>query len=165
MSYPHLLAPLDLGFVTLKNRVVMGSMHTGLEEAPDGQARLAAFYAERAQGEAGLIVTGGVAPNHAGRFTEAPGSLTGGDEVPGHRIITEAVHAAGGRILMQVCHTGRYGYHADIVAPSPLKSPINKDTPRELTAHEVEATIDDFARCAALAGQARPDQWCVDGAR
>lgn len=157
MPYPHLLAPLDLGFVTLENRVVMGSMHTGLEEAPDGQARLAAFYAERARGEAGLIVTGGVAPNHAGRFTEAPGSLTGGDEVPGHRIITEAVHAAGGRILMQICHTGRYGYHADIVAPSPLKSPINKDTPRELTADEVEETIDDFARCAALAQEAGYD--------
>ena len=157
MPYPHLLAPLDLGFTTLKNRVIMGSMHTGLEEAPDGQARLAAFYAERARGEVGLIVTGGVAPNQAGRFTETPGALTGSGEVAGHRVITEAVHEAGGRILMQICHTGRYGYHADIVAPSPLRSPINKETPRELTADEVEATIDDFARCAALAQEAGYD--------
>ena len=157
MPYPHLLAPLDLGFVTLPNRVVMGSMHTGLEDLEGGHERLAAFYAERARGEAGLIVTGGVAPNAAGRFTEAPGSLTGGDEVPGHRTITQAVHEAGGRILMQICHTGRYGYHADIVAPSPLKSPINKDTPRELIADEVEETIDDFARCAALAREAGYD--------
>jgi len=157
VSYRSLLAPLDLGFVTLKNRVVMGSMHTGLDEVADGQARLAAFYAERARGEAGLIVTGGVAPNHAGRFTEAPGSLTCSDEIPGHRVISRSVHEAGGRILMQVCHTGRYGYHADIVAPSPFKSPINKNTPRELTANEVEETIDDFARCAALAQEAGYD--------
>ncbi len=157
VPYPHLLAPLDLGFVTLPNRVVMGSMHTGLEEVADGQARLAVFYAERARGEAGLIVTGGVAPNAAGRFTEAPGSLTGGDQVPGHLTITQAVHEADGRILMQVCHTGRYGYHADIVAPSPLRSPINKETPRELTADEIEETIDDFARCATLAREAGYD--------
>ena len=157
VPYPYLLAPVDLGFVILKNRVIMGSMHTGLEEMPDGHARLAAFYAERARGDAGLIVTGGVAPNPAGRFTEAPGSLTSGDQVPGHRMITNAVHKAGGRILMQVCHTGRYGYHADIVAPSPLRSPINKNTPRELSADEVEETIDDFARCAALAQEAGYD--------
>src|SRR5438552_17935026 len=122
--YPHLLAPLDLGFTTLKNRVLMGSMHTGLEEAADGYARMAAFYAERARGGVGLIVTGGIAPNFAGRVEPRASQLSFPWQVGRHRIITDAVHAAGGKIAMQILHAGRYAYHPLSVAPSSLKSPI-----------------------------------------
>ena len=156
-AYPHLLRPLDLGFTTLPNRVVMGSMHVGLEEAPDGFERMAAFYAERARGGVGLIVTGGIAPNEEGRPWSGGAKLTTEEEAAEHRAVTDAVHAAGGRIAMQILHFGRYAYHEDLVAPSPLKAPIGLFVPRELTDAEVERTIDDFVRCAALAKAAGYD--------
>ncbi len=155
--YPHLLAPLDLGFVTLPNRVLMGSMHTGLEEAPDGFARMAAFYAERARGGAGLIVTGGIAPNFAGRVEPRASQLSFGWQVGKHRLITDAVHAAGGRIAMQILHAGRYAYHPLSVAPSALRSPITPFKPRALTRWGVGRTIAAYVRCAGLAQRAGYD--------
>ncbi|MFF8268148.1 FAD-dependent oxidoreductase [Streptomyces sp. NPDC016562] len=149
--YPHLLSPLDLGFTTLPNRVIMGSMHTGLEEHEGGFERLAAFYAERARGGAGLIVTGGIAPNDAGRPFEGGSRLTTEDEAAEHRVITEAVHAEGGKIAMQILHFGRYAYHKDLVAPSALQAPISPFVPNELTDTEVERTVEDFVRAARLA--------------
>ena len=128
-TYPHLFAPIDLGFTTLKNRIIMGSMHTGLEEAPDGFVQMAAFYAARARGGVGLMVTGGVAPNAAGRMLPHRAVLADADGVAQHRVVTEAVHAAGGKIALQILHTGRYGYHPDIVSASPLQAPINRFTP------------------------------------
>src|SRR3954454_10633468 len=116
--YPHLLAPLDLGFTTLKNRVLMGSMHTGLEEAPDGFSRMAAFYAERARGGVGLIVTGGIAPSVEGRHAPGGATMTAVDDVKDHRLITDAVHENGGKIAMQILYFGRYAAHPDLVAPS-----------------------------------------------
>ncbi len=156
-SYPHLLAPLDLGFTTLRNRVLMGSMHVGLEEVEHGFERMAAFYAERARGEVGLIVTGGIAPNERGRPAPGGAMLTNEAEAAQHRIVTEAVHAAGGKIAMQILHFGRYAYHPDLVAPSAVKAPINPGTPHALTGDEVEQTIADFVRCAALAQHAGYD--------
>jgi 2,4-dienoyl-CoA reductase (NADPH2) len=155
--YPHLLAPLDLGFTTLRNRVLMGSMHVGLEEAPNGFERMAAFYGERARGGVGLIVTGGIAPNDAGRPMGGGAKLTTPDEAEHHRVITDAVHAEGGKIALQVLHFGRYAYHRHLVAPSPVKAPINQHAPRELTATEIEQTLDDYARCAELAQSAGYD--------
>jgi 2,4-dienoyl-CoA reductase (NADPH2) len=156
-TYPHLLAPLDLGFTTLANRVLMGSMHTGLEEAPDGYERMAAFYAERAKGGVGLIVTGGIAPNLAGRAKPKAAQLSFPWQVARHRLITDAVHAAGGKIAMQILHTGRYAYHPLSVAPSRLRSPITPFTPRALTGWGVRKTIADYARCAELARRAGYD--------
>ncbi|MEV7185529.1 NADPH-dependent 2,4-dienoyl-CoA reductase [Kitasatospora sp. NPDC093102] len=155
--YPHLLSPLDLGFTTLPNRVIMGSMHVGLEEAPGGYERMAAFYAERARGGVGLIVTGGIAPNEAGRPWEGGAMLTTEEEADKHRVVTDAVHAAGGRIALQILHFGRYAYHRDLVAPSPIQAPISPFVPNELTAEQVEQTIEDFARCAELARRAGYD--------
>jgi 2,4-dienoyl-CoA reductase (NADPH2) len=155
--YPHLLAPLDLGFVTLPNRVLMGSMHTGLEEAPDGFARMAAFYAERARGGVGLIVTGGIAPNFAGRVEPRASQLSFGWQVGKHRLITDAVHAAGGRIAMQILHAGRYAYHPLCVAPSALRSPITPFRPRALTQWGIGRTIAAYVRCAELARRAGYD--------
>jgi 2,4-dienoyl-CoA reductase (NADPH2) len=155
--YPHLLRPLDLGFTTLKNRVLMGSMHVGLEEAPNGFERMAAFYAERARGEVGLIVTGGIAPNERARPMHGGAMLTTEDEAERHRTITRAVHAEGGKIAMQILHFGRYSYQPMLVAPSALQAPINPFKPHELSDDEVEATIDDFVRCAALAQHAGYD--------
>ncbi|MEU2390242.1 NADPH-dependent 2,4-dienoyl-CoA reductase [Streptomyces sp. NPDC007369] len=149
--YPHLLSPLDLGFTTLPNRVIMGSMHTGLEEHERGFERLAAFYAERARGGAGLIVTGGIAPNDAGRPFEGGSRLTTEEEAAEHRRITEAVHAEGGKIAMQILHFGRYAYHRDLVAPSALQAPISPFVPNELSDAEVEQTVEDFVRAARLA--------------
>ncbi|MEV7168449.1 NADPH-dependent 2,4-dienoyl-CoA reductase [Streptomyces sp. NPDC093224] len=149
--YPHLLSPLDLGFTTLPNRVIMGSMHTGLEEHEGGFERLAAFYAERARGGAGLIVTGGIAPNDAGRPFEGGSRLTTEEEAAEHRVITDAVHAEGGKIAMQILHFGRYAYHKDLVAPSALQAPISPFVPNELTDAEVEQTVEDFVRAARLA--------------
>ncbi|WP_327279671.1 NADPH-dependent 2,4-dienoyl-CoA reductase [Streptomyces sp. NBC_01205] len=149
--YPHLLSPLDLGFTTLPNRVIMGSMHTGLEEHAGGFERLAAFYAERARGGAGLIVTGGIAPNDAGRPFEGGSRLTTEEEAAEHRVITEAVHAEGGKIAMQILHFGRYAYHKDLVAPSAIQAPISPFVPNELTDIDVERTIEDFVRAARLA--------------
>ncbi|MEU3078270.1 NADPH-dependent 2,4-dienoyl-CoA reductase [Streptomyces laurentii] len=155
--YPHLLSPLDLGFTTLPNRVLMGSMHVGLEEAEHGFARMAAFYAERARGGVGLIVTGGIAPNEAGRPWDGGAKLTTPEEAAEHRLITDAVHAEGGRIAMQILHFGRYAYHEGLVAPSALKAPISPFVPNELTDSEVEQTIEDYARCAELAREAGYD--------
>ncbi|AUY49144.1 NADPH-dependent 2,4-dienoyl-CoA reductase [Streptomyces sp. CB01881] len=155
--YPHLLSPLDLGFTTLPNRVIMGSMHVGLEEAPGGFDRMAAFYAERARGGVGLIVTGGIAPNEAGRPWGGGAMLVTEEEADRHRVVTDAVHAAGGRIAMQILHFGRYAYHPELVAPSALQAPISPFVPNALTAEQVEQTVEDFARCAALAQRAGYD--------
>ena len=155
--YPHLLAPLDLGFTTLKNRVLMGSMHTGLEEAPDGFARMAAFYAERARGGVGLIVTGGVAPNLCGRLEPKASQLTWPWQLAKHRLVTGAVHAEGGKIALQILHAGRYAYHPLSVAPSALRAPITPFKPRALTGWGVQRTIAAYARCAGLAQRAGYD--------
>lgn len=149
--YPHLLQPLDLGFTTLKNRVLMGSMHVGLEELPNGFERMAAFYAERARGGVALMVTGGIAPNEAGRPMKGGAKLSTEAEALQHRTVTEAVHAAGGKIAMQILHFGRYSYQKNLVAPSALQAPINPFVPQALTGEEVEQTIADFVNCAALA--------------
>ncbi|MGZ2748279.1 oxidoreductase [Burkholderia stagnalis] len=155
--YPHLTTPLELGFTSLRNRVLMGSMHVGLEEAPNGFARMAAFYAERARGEAGLIVTGGFAPNERGRPAPGGAMLTAEAEAEQHRVVTRAVHAEGGKIALQILHFGRYAYHPALVAPSALKAPINPFTPHALGGDEVEQTIADYVRCAALAQHAGYD--------
>jgi 2,4-dienoyl-CoA reductase (NADPH2) len=149
--YPHLLAPLDLGFLTLPSRVLMGSMHTGLEDLPDGAERLAAFYAERAAGGVGLLVTGGYAPNDAGRLYPGASRFATREDAEPHRVVTDAVARAGGRIALQLLHAGRYGFHDGIVAPSAVRAPINPLDPREMTPDEVLATIEDFGRSAALA--------------
>lgn len=153
-AHPHLLAPLDLGFTQLKNRVLMGSMHTMLEEAPGGFPRAAVFYAERARGQVGLIVTGGISPNEEGCVGPHSAMLTNAEEVAKHRLITDAVRAEGGTICMQILHSGRYGYHPKLVAPSPLQAPINFFKPRELTGEDIEQTIEDYAQCAVLAKEA-----------
>ncbi|NMG42791.1 NAD(P)-binding protein [Aromatoleum toluvorans] len=155
--YPNLLQPLELGFCTLKNRVLMGSMHTGLEESGNGFQKLAAFYAARAKGGVGLIVTGGISPNSEGLIFPGASALTNDEEVAQHRLIADAVHAEGGRICMQILHTGRYAYHRGSVAPSALKAPISPVTPREMTEEDIERTIEDYARCAALARRAGYD--------
>jgi len=155
--YPSLFAPLDLGFTTLKNRVLMGSMHTGLEERPDGAERLAAFYAERARHGVALIVTGGVAPALSGVTMEGGAVLQDASQLPHHRLITDAVHQEGGKIALQILHTGRYSYQPHLVAPSALQAPINRFTPHALSHDEILALIDDFARCAQLAQQAGYD--------
>ena len=156
-AYPHLLAPLDLGFTTLKNRALMGSMHTGLEEAPDGYERMAAFYAERAKGGVGLMVTGGIAPNLVGRLEPKASQLSFPWQVARHRRITDAVHEAGGKIAMQILHAGRYAYHPLAVAPSTSRSPISRFRARGLTAWGVRRTIAAFVRCAVLAQRAGYD--------
>ncbi len=155
--YPHLFEPLDLGFTTLKNRAIMGSMHTGLEEDPDGFGRLAAYFAERAKGEAGLIVTGGFSPNPEGCVADHAAQLRTTDEADHHRIVTTAVHDNGGKIALQILHTGRYGFHKNLVSASALQAPINIFKPRELSEDEIIRQIDDFARCAGLARQAGYD--------
>ena len=157
MLYPHLFRPLDLGFVTLPNRILMGSMHTMLEARPDGMPRLAAFYAERARGGAALIATGGFSPNDAGNLGAHRAQFSTGQDCENHKIITRAVHEAGGRIVLQLLHSGRYGFHERIVAPSAVKSPINPQAPREMTAAEIEQTLADFAQAALLAREAGYD--------
>ena len=155
--YPHVFTPLDLGFTQLKNRVLMGSMHLGLEELPDGFERMAAFYAERARANVALIVTGGIGPNPEGAVQAHAAVLNKPEQVPQHQIVTQAVHAAGGKICMQILHTGRYAYNPKLVAPSALQAPINRFVPHELTAPEIETQLDDFVNCAALAQQAHYD--------
>ncbi|CNI43102.1 oxidoreductase [Yersinia pekkanenii] len=157
LAYPHLLTPLDLGFTALKNRVLMGSMHTGLEELPDGPQRLAAFYAERAAGGVGLIVTGGIAPNKKGVVYQGASVLNDVTQVPHHQLVTDAVHRAGGKIALQILHAGRYSYQKQPVAPSALQAPINPVAPQALSGDEVLQTIADFAHCALLAKQAGYD--------
>jgi len=155
--YPHLFEPLNLGFTTLKNRVIMGSMHTGLEEAPDGFECLAAYFAERAAGEVGLIVTGGFSPNVEGCVADHAAQLSTPEAVDRHRIVTSAVHESGGKIALQILHTGRYGFHKRLVSASPLQAPINIFKPKELSEDEILRQIEDFARCAGLARQAGYD--------
>ena len=157
MPYPELLKPLDLGFTTLKNRVLMGSMHVGLEEVENGFERMAAFYAERARGEVGLIVTGGISPNERGRPMPWGAKLNTEEEADHHRLVTAAVHAEGGKIALQILHFGRYAYHPDLVAPSAIQAPITPFAPHALTGEEVEQTIADFVNCAALAQSAGYD--------
>ncbi len=156
LKYPHLLAPLDLGFTTLKNRVLMGSMHTGLEDG-NKHDRLAAYFAERARGDVGLIVTGGYAPNRAGWVKPFAGKLSTQREASKHRQVTDAVHAEGGKIALQILHAGRYAYHPFAVAPSRIRSPITPFTPRELSTSGVEKQISHFVRCAKLAREAGYD--------
>ncbi|MGE7434903.1 oxidoreductase [Kitasatospora sp. NPDC001175] len=156
-AYPHLLSPLDLGFTTLPNRVLMGSMHVGLEEAPGGFERMGEFYAARVRGGVGLIVTGGIAPNEEGRPWSGGAKLTCDQEVAQHTVVTDAVHREGGRIAMQILHFGRYAHHPDLVAPSALQAPISPFTPRALTDDEVERTVEDFVRTAELARRAGYD--------
>ncbi|PXX98482.1 NADPH-dependent 2,4-dienoyl-CoA reductase [Halomonas sp. LBP4] len=157
MRYPHLFRPLEVGHLTLPNRVLMGSMHTNLEEAPGGFARLAAFYAERAREGVGLIVTGGIAPNPEGAVFRGAATLQRPEQVAEHRQVVEAVHREGGRLCLQILHAGRYAYTPELVAPSAIQAPINPFTPRELSADEVETQIDDYVRCAALAREAGYD--------
>ena len=155
--YPHLLAPLDLGFTTLKNRVLMGSMHTGLEDKAKDFPKLAAYFAERARGGVGLIVTGGFAPNVEGWLTPFGSRLASSRAAKSHRVITEAVHEAGGKIALQILHAGRYGYSPFSVAPSKIKSPITPFTPRELSLRGIERQIKCFIRAGKLAQDAGYD--------
>ncbi|QXW46471.1 NADPH-dependent 2,4-dienoyl-CoA reductase [Pseudomonas amygdali] len=155
--YPHLLAPLDLGFTTLRNRTLMGSMHTGLEERPDGFERMAAYFAERARGGVGLMVTGGIAPNEEGGVYDGAAKLTNAEEAEQHRIVTRAVHEAGGKICLQILHAGRYAYSRKQVAPSAIQAPINPFTPRELDEEGIEKQIADFVTCSTLARSAGYD--------
>ena len=155
--YPHLLKPLDLGFTTLKNRVLMGSMHTGLEESKNGFEKQAAYFAERARGGVGLIVTGGIAPNRAGWVGPFGAKLSTKSEAKEHKKITDAVHAEGGKICMQILHTGRYGYHPFCVAPSPIQAPINRFKPWELKSSGIKRTKKAFVKCALLAQEAGYD--------
>ncbi|MEH6433533.1 NADPH-dependent 2,4-dienoyl-CoA reductase [Massilia sp. DD77] len=156
-AYPNLLAPLDLGFTTLKNRVIMGSMHTGLEDRFYNYGKLAAFYRERARGGAGLIVTGGISPNRQGWLLPFGGTLNFLGDLPNHRKVTRAVHEEGGKIVLQILHAGRYGYQPFVVSASNIKSPISRFTPKPLTEAGIEATIRAYARCAKLARQAGYD--------
>ncbi|HXK53102.1 MAG TPA: NADPH-dependent 2,4-dienoyl-CoA reductase [Hyphomicrobiales bacterium] len=156
-AYPKLFSPLRVGPVELPSRIIMGSMHTGLEAHPDGPARMAAFYGARARGGAALIVTGGWSPDPAGCLGPHPNVFADAKTAQAHRAVTDAVHAGGGRILLQLLHAGRYGQHEAIVAPSPLRAPINSITPREMSAAEIEATIAAYARSAALSAEAGYD--------
>lgn len=156
-KYSCLFEPLDLGFTQLKNRVIMGSMHTGLEEEKNGYQKMAAFYAERAAGGVGLMVTGGVAPNRAGWVGPFSIKLTSNREARKHKVITDAVHENGGKICLQILHAGRYGYHPLNVAPSKIKSPISKFTPFRLSKNGIKRTISDFIRCARLSKEAGYD--------
>ena len=155
-DYPKLLSPLDLGFTTLKNRTLMGSMHTGLEETKDW-GRVAAFYAARARGGAGLIVTGGMAPNREGGVFPGAAGLFSDEDIANHRIVTTRVHEEGGKIAMQILHAGRYAYSPECVAPSPVKSPISPFAPKELDEAGIEKQIADMATAAARAREAGYD--------
>ncbi|WP_010483029.1 NADPH-dependent 2,4-dienoyl-CoA reductase [Pseudomonas sp. S9] len=155
--YPNLLAPLDLGFTTLKNRTLMGSMHTGLEEKPGGFERMAAYFAERARGGVGLMVTGGIGPNVEGGVYSGAAKLTTVEEAEQHKIVTRAVHEADGKICMQILHAGRYAYSPKSVAPSAIQAPINPFKPTELDEEGIEKQIQDFVTCSMLAQQAEYD--------
>ncbi len=156
-TFPHLLAPLDLGFTTLRNRVLMGSMHTGLEDRFYNYPKLAAFYRERARGGVGLIVTGGISPSRAGWLLPFGGTLNFTLDVWNHRCVTNAVHEEGGKIIMQILHSGRYGYQPFVVSASAVKSPISPFRPKALTDNGIERTIRDYVRCAKLAQSAGYD--------
>ena len=156
-KYPNLLKPLDLGFTTLRNRTLMGSMHTGLEEVKNGFERLAAFYAERARGGVGLIVTGGIGPNTEGAVFQHAAKMNTEEESDKHKVITKAVHEEGGKICMQILHAGRYAYSPELVAPSAIQAPINPFKPKELDEAGIQKQIDDYVNCAALAQRAGYD--------
>ncbi|KPQ27261.1 MAG: 2,4-dienoyl-CoA reductase (NADPH2) [Marinobacter excellens HL-55] len=156
-KYPHLLEPLDLGFTILRNRSLMGSMHTGLEEVKNGFERLAAFYAERALGGVGLIVTGGIGPNTEGAVFQHAAKMSTEEESDKHKVITQAVHEANGKICMQILHAGRYAYSPELVAPSAVQAPINPFKPKELDEAGIQKQIDDYVNCAALAQRAGYD--------
>ncbi|MEY4515968.1 MAG: hypothetical protein RL180_314, partial [Pseudomonadota bacterium] len=149
--FPHLLEPLNLGFTQLRNRVVMGSMHTGLEDRFYNYPKLAAYFAERARGGVGLIITGGISPNRQGWLLPAGGTMNQLTDAANHRLVTHAVHRHGGKILMQILHAGRYGYQPFVVSASPIKSPISPFKPRQMSDRDIRSTIGDFARCAKLA--------------
>ena len=155
--YPHMLAPLDLGFTRLKNRVLMGSMHTGLEEVANGHERMAAYFEERAKGGVGLIVTGGIGPNTEGGTHPNTKKLVTDEDIAGHKQITDAVHKHDGKICMQILHTGRYAYSPDQVAPSAIKAPINPFTPKALTDEEIYGQIEDFVFTSVQAQKAGYD--------
>ncbi|MEM6564295.1 MAG: 2,4-dienoyl-CoA reductase FMN-binding domain-containing protein, partial [Pseudomonadota bacterium] len=155
-SYPYLLEPLDLGFTTLKNRVLMGSMHTGLEETKDWN-RVAEFYAERARGQVALMVTGGIGPNLEGSVLPGAAMMVSDEDVTSHRIVTDRVHEAGGKIAMQILHAGRYAYGPKCVAPSAIKSPISPFPPTELDGEGIEKQISDIVTCASRARDAGYD--------
>ena len=156
-TYSKLLEPLDLGFTRIANRTLMGSMHVGLEEEPQGFDHLAHFYTQRAKGHIGLIVTGGIAPNPAGCIAEGAASMMTDEDMMQHRRITSAVHEYPTKICMQILHAGRYAFHDNLVAPSPICAPINFYQPRELSEHEILQTIKDYAHCALLAQKAGYD--------
>lgn len=156
-QYPTMLKPLDLGFTVLKNRVIMGSMHTGLEEAENGFERMAAFFAERARGGVSLIVTGGFGPNKRAATHEHTKMLRSEEDCAGHRIVTDAVHAEDGKICMQILHTGRYAFNENPIAPSAIRAPINAFTPEAATVDQIEEQIQDFVRTAVLAQKAGYD--------
>lgn len=155
--FSHLLEPLDLGFTKLKNRVVMGSMHIGLEDRFYNYPKLAAYFAERAKGGVGLMITGGISPNRQGWLLPMGGTMNSLTDAVNHRLVTHAVHRHGGKILMQILHSGRYGYQPFVVSSSPIKSPISMFKPRQLSDKEIWSTIDDYARCAKLAKYAGYD--------
>ena len=154
--YPNLFEPLDLGFTTLKNRVLMGSMHTGLEETKDWN-RVAEFYAERARGGVALMVTGGMAPNREGGVFPGAAGLFSDEDIANHRIVTDRVHENGGKIAMQILHAGRYAYGPDCVSASPIKSPISPFPPKELDEDGIEKQIQDFVTATMRAKEAGYD--------
>ena len=156
MTYPHMLAPLDLGFTTLKNRVLMGSMHTGLEETRDWN-RVAEFYATRARGGVALMVTGGMAPNKEGGVFPGAAGLFSDEDITNHKIVTDRVHDAGGKIAMQILHAGRYAYSSECVSASAVKSPISPFPPKELDAGGIEKQIADIVTAAVRAREAGYD--------
>lgn len=155
--YSHLFSPLDLGFTVLKNRILMGSMHTGLEENPNDAPKLAQFYAQRAAADVALIVTGGISPNKQGVLLPHAATLMCESQLPTHQLITDAVHQQGGKIALQILHTGRYSYQPNLVAPSAIQSPITPFMPTEMSHQQIEQTINDYIHCAQLAQQAGYD--------
>ena len=154
MKYKHIFEPLDLGFTTLKNRILMGSMHTGLEEEKNAIDKISTYYAERAKGGVGLIVTGGISPNIQGWTGPFAARMSSTKHAIQHQKITNAVHKEGGKICMQILHSGRYGYHPFNVAPSKIKSPITPFKPFKLTQSGIKRTIRDFVNCAELSKMA-----------
>ena len=156
-SYAHILKPLDLGFTTLKNRVVMGSMHTGLEDRFYNYPKLAAYFGERAKGGVGLLITGGISPNRSGWLLPAGGTMNTLGDIAPHRLVTHAVHKHGAKILMQILHSGRYGYQPFVVSSSPIKSPISPFKPRQLSEKQILSTIADYANTASIAKKAGYD--------
>ncbi|MBO6151040.1 MAG: NADPH-dependent 2,4-dienoyl-CoA reductase, partial [Acinetobacter sp.] len=155
--YANILKPLHLGFTTIKNRVVMGSMHTGLEDRFYNYPKLAAYFGERAKGGVGLIITGGISPNRSGWLLPAGGTMNTLGDVAPHRLVTHAVHKHGAKIIMQILHAGRYGYQPFVVSASPIKSPISPFKPRQMSEKQILDTIDDYAHTASIAKKAGYD--------